>query len=107
MDKKWLQEQKDEFLEIDENHDGMLSKEELMVNLSFQSSHLVFFSSSIQKAFDPRNRLHINTEIKKLFAKVDTSPQDEKLSLQEIQQHADVFTDMRILDTERALHDEI
>jgi len=53
------------------------------------------------------NRVHINNQIKKLFSKVDDSPTDNFLTLNEIQKHADVFTDMQILDTEKALHDEI
>ena len=46
-------------------------------------------------------------KIKKLFEKVDDSPSDGVLTLDEIKKHADVFTDMRILDTEKALHDEM
>jgi hypothetical protein len=53
------------------------------------------------------NRVHINNQIKKLFSKVDDAPSDNVLTLNEIQKHADVFTDMRILDTEKALHDEM
>ena len=89
MDKRWLEEQKREFHEMDENGDGVLTKDELI------------------KAYDPLNRVHINNQIKKLFSKVDDSPTDEQLTLDEIQKHADVFTDMKILDTEKALHDEI
>lgn len=89
MDKRWLEDQKREFHEMDENSDGVLTKDELI------------------KAYDPMNRVHINNQIKKLFSKVDDSPKDDLLSLEEIQKHADVFTDMKILDTEKALHDEI
>lgn len=46
-------------------------------------------------------------EIKKLISKLDDSPNDEKLSLDEIKKHASVFTDIRILDIEKALHDEM
>ena len=53
------------------------------------------------------NRVHISNQIKKLFSKVDDTPADKKLSLKEIQKHADVFTDIQILDTEKALHVEI
>ena len=53
------------------------------------------------------NRVHIKNQIKKLFSKVDDSPTDNALSLNEIQKHADVFTDMHILDTEKALHEEM
>jgi hypothetical protein len=53
------------------------------------------------------NRVHINNQIKKLFTKVDDSPADDFLSLNEIQKHADVFTDMRILDAGNALHEEM
>jgi hypothetical protein len=53
------------------------------------------------------NRAHISKQIKKLFFKVDDSPKDESLSLNEIQKHADIFTDMRILDAERVLHEEM
>jgi len=53
------------------------------------------------------NRAHISKQIKKLFLKVDDSPKDESLSLNEIQKHADIFTDMRILDAERVLHEEM
>ena len=37
MDKRWLKEQKEEFHEMDEDNDGMLSKDELLVKpiLSF------------------------------------------------------------------------
>ena len=31
MDKRWLEEQKREFHEMDENNDGILTKEELLV----------------------------------------------------------------------------
>ncbi len=31
MDKRWLEEQKKEFHEMDENNDGVLTKEELLV----------------------------------------------------------------------------
>ncbi|CAF4038002.1 unnamed protein product [Rotaria sp. Silwood2] len=89
MDKRWLEEQKREFHEMDENKDGVLTKDELL------------------KAYDPMNRVHISNQIKKLYEKVDDSPSDNVLTLNEIQKHADVFTDMRILDTEKALHDEI
>lgn len=64
---------------------------------------IVVFSN----AYDPRNRLHINQEMKKLFGKVDDSPGDGKLSLKELEKDADVFTAIRILDTAKALHDEI
>ena len=53
------------------------------------------------------NRAHINKQIKQLFSKVDDSPKDDSLSLKEIQNHADIFTDMRLLDAERALHEEM
>lgn len=53
------------------------------------------------------NRVHIDNQIKKLFGLVDDSPADQSLSLEEIQKHADVFTDMHILDTDKALHDEM
>ena len=53
------------------------------------------------------NRVHIDNQIKKLFVKVDDSPKNELLSLDEIRKHADVFTDMHILDTDQALHDEM
>ncbi|CAF2114733.1 unnamed protein product [Rotaria magnacalcarata] len=89
MDKRWLEEQKREFHEMDENKDGVLTKDELL------------------KAYDPMNRVHINNQIKKLFEKVDDSPADNVLTLNEIQKHSDVFTDMSILDTEKALHDEM
>lgn len=89
MDKRWLEEQKREFHEMDENKDGVLTKDELL------------------KAYDPMNRVHISNQIKKLFSRVDDTPSDNVLTLEEIQKHADVFTDMRILDTEKALHDEM
>jgi hypothetical protein len=53
------------------------------------------------------NRVHINKQIKKLFSKVDDSPKDGSLSLNEIQKHAEIFTDMSILDAERVLHEEM
>ena len=53
------------------------------------------------------NRVHIGNQIKKLFLKVDDSPKDDLISLEEIRKHADVFTDMHILDTDKALHDEM
>lgn len=53
------------------------------------------------------NRVHIDRQIKKLFEKADDSPADGSLSLSEVQKHADVFTDMRILDAERVLHEEM
>ena len=37
MDKRWLNEQKEEFREMDEDHDGLLTKDELTVNGSFAS----------------------------------------------------------------------
>ncbi|CAF1347028.1 unnamed protein product [Adineta ricciae] len=89
MDKRWLEEQRNEFREMDENHDGILTKDELL------------------HAYDPLNRVHISNQIKKLYSKVDDSPSDNLLSLNEIQKHADVFTDMQLLDTEKALHEEM
>ncbi|CAF2536738.1 unnamed protein product [Rotaria sp. Silwood2] len=89
MDKRWLEEQKREFHEMDENNDGILTKDELL------------------KAYDPMNRVHISNQIKKIFEKVDDSPSDYVLTLNEMQKHADLFTDMRILDTKRALYYEI
>lgn len=53
------------------------------------------------------NRGHINIQINKLFSKVDDSPKDNYLSLLEIIKHADVFTDMRFLDTAKNLHEDI
>ena len=53
------------------------------------------------------NRGHVNREIKKLFSKVDDSPTDGALSLEEVQRHADIFADMRILDAENVLHQEM
>lgn len=45
MDKRWLKEQKEEFHEMDENHDGVLTKDELLVRSFFvsfiQSSTLI------------------------------------------------------------------
>jgi hypothetical protein len=52
------------------------------------------------------NRKHIHIQLNRLFSKVDDSPKDDYLSLSEIKNHADVFTDMRFLDTAKALHDE-
>ncbi|CAF1034990.1 unnamed protein product [Adineta steineri] len=89
MDKRWLEDQKREFHEMDEDKDGVLTKDELL------------------RAYNPLNRVHINNQIKKLFSKVDDSPSDNVLTLNEIQKHADVFTDMQILDTEKALHEEM
>ncbi|CAF0908498.1 unnamed protein product [Adineta ricciae] len=89
IDQQWMASQKREFLEFDENHDGILSKEELV------------------KAYDPMNRAHINIQVNRLFEKVDDSPRDDTLSLNEIQRHAHVFADMRILDTDEVLHDEM
>ncbi|CAF1504989.1 unnamed protein product [Rotaria sp. Silwood1] len=88
-DKQWLTEQKREFHEMDKNKDGFLTKDELL------------------QAYNPMNRVHIDMQINKLFSKVDDSPKDKSLSLEEIKKHADVFTDMRILDADGALHDEM
>ena len=62
---------------------------------------------SLQKAYDPMNRAHINIQVNRVFEKVDDSPGDDALSLNEIQSHAHVFTDMRILDTDEVLHEEM
>jgi hypothetical protein len=35
MDRKWLEEQKKEFHEMDENNDGVLTKDELLVKKFF------------------------------------------------------------------------
>ncbi|CAF3921609.1 unnamed protein product [Rotaria sp. Silwood2] len=88
-DKEWLEQQKQEFNEMDENKDGILSKDELL------------------QAYNPMNRVHIDMQIKKLFSKVDDSPTDNLLSLKELKRHADVFTNMRILDADEILHDEV
>lgn len=61
----------------------------------------------LQKAYDPLNRGHIDRQIKKLFAKVDDSPADNALTLDEVQNHADTFADMRLLDAEKVLHEEM
>ena len=53
------------------------------------------------------NRIHIGNQIRKLFVKVDDDPTDDSLSLNEILKHADIFTDMHILDPDKALHDEM
>lgn len=53
------------------------------------------------------NRGYISLQVKKLFSKVDDPPKDDLLSLDEIEKHADVFADMRILDTIRTIHEEI
>lgn len=45
--------------------------------------------------------------MKKLFSKVDDDPNDGYLSLDEIQNHADVFADMRILDSINGIHEEM
>jgi hypothetical protein len=45
--------------------------------------------------------------VKRLFSAVDDNPKDDYLSLEEIQNHADVFTDMQFLDAGRALHQEM
>lgn len=37
MDKRWLEEQKREFHEMDENQDGILTKDELLVNILYFS----------------------------------------------------------------------
>ncbi|CAF0718914.1 unnamed protein product [Adineta ricciae] len=89
MDKRWLEEQKREFHEFDEDNDGVLTRDELL------------------KAYDPLNRGHIDRQIKKLFSKVDDSPADNALSLDEVQNHADTFADMRLLDAEKVLHEEM
>ena len=70
-------------------------------------SIIIIRLDSFQKAFDPRNRIHIGHAIKDLFDKVDTSPKDQRLSLDEVLKHADVFIDTRILDPERALHEDM
>jgi hypothetical protein len=53
------------------------------------------------------NRVHINHQIKKLFLKVDDSPKDNLLSLSELKNHADAFTDMQFLDIDKVLHKDI
>ncbi|CAF3821286.1 unnamed protein product [Rotaria sordida] len=87
-DKQWLEEQKREFHEMDENGDGFLTKDELL------------------QAYNPMNRVHIDMQIKKLFSKVDDSPKDNSLSLREIKKHANIFTNMNMLDADGVLHDE-
>lgn len=89
MDRRWAEDQKREFHEMDENGDGFLTEEELT------------------KAFDPRNRRHISKEIQKLMTKIDDSPKDERISLEEIEKHVEDFTDIRVLDAEKVLHDEM
>ncbi|CAF3596578.1 unnamed protein product [Adineta steineri] len=89
MDKKFVDAQKTEFHEFDENNDGILTRDE------------------ITKAYDPINRVHINIQVKRLFSKVDDSPADDSLSLKEIQKHADIFTDLSLLNTDRVLHEEM
>jgi hypothetical protein len=42
-----------------------------------------------------------------LFSAVDDSPKDNSLSLDEIQKHANIFADMRLLDAEKGLHEEM
>ncbi|CAF0814527.1 unnamed protein product, partial [Didymodactylos carnosus] len=79
---------KREFHEMDEDNDGIVSKEDL------------------EHFMDPRNKSHINNQITKLFSKVDDEPDDEHLSLDEIENHADIFIDLRLLDIEKALHNE-
>ncbi|CAF3037391.1 unnamed protein product [Rotaria sp. Silwood2] len=66
MDKRWLEEQKREYHEMDKNNDGILTKEELL------------------KAYDPMNCIHISNQIKTSFEKVDDSPSDNVLTLNEI-----------------------
>ena len=53
------------------------------------------------------NRAHINIQIKKLFSRVDDNPKDDFLSLDEVQNHADVFADMRLLDSMSGVHQEM
>lgn len=53
------------------------------------------------------NRSHIKLQVSRLFNKVDDAPTDEHLSLEEIQKHADVFSDMHLVNLESSLHDEI
>lgn len=89
---------------MDENGDGYLTEDELLVQIRFFFS---FQFLSFQKAYQPINRVHVIKQIKKLFVKVDDAPQDHILTLEEIQNHADAFTDPYILETEKVLHDEI
>lgn len=35
MDKRWREQQKTEFREMDEDHDGFLTKDELLVKIKF------------------------------------------------------------------------
>ncbi|CAF5174133.1 unnamed protein product, partial [Rotaria magnacalcarata] len=86
--KKWVEEQKEEFREMDLDKDGFLITDEL------------------SQAFNPLNRVHIGMQVKKLFSHVDDSPKDDVLSLEEVQTHADVFTNMNILETEKILHND-
>ena len=43
MDQKWLKEQKEEFIELDENHDGLLTKDELSVRKTSFEYHGIKF----------------------------------------------------------------
>ena len=62
---------------------------------------------SFQKAYNPLNRAHINIQIKRLFSQVDDTPKDDHLSLEEIQNHAEVFTDMQFFDSDGGSHQEM
>ncbi|CAF3135720.1 unnamed protein product [Rotaria socialis] len=86
MNRKWIEEQKEEFREMDLDKDDFLTADEL------------------SQAFNPLNRVHIGMQVKKLFSLVDDSPKDDVLSLEEIKTHVDVFTNINILDTEKVLH---
>lgn len=86
---RWIEQQKTEFEELDLDKDGFASRDELL------------------KAYDPMNRAHIKQQISRLFSKVDDSPSDDHLSLEEIQKHADVFSDMRLVNLESSLHEEM
>lgn len=46
MDRRWVNEQKEEFRQMDENNDGILSRDELMVR-----SYFLFFIKKIDQLF--------------------------------------------------------
>ena len=64
MDKRWLEEQRNEFREMDENHDGILTKDELLVsrNISIWESMSVVCLACL-RSVESRSYKQSNQEI--------------------------------------------
>ncbi|XP_055350218.1 45 kDa calcium-binding protein-like [Paramacrobiotus metropolitanus] len=84
---RFKEQRRKEFLVIDANQDGWASPDEL------------------GQFLNPRNHIHAKTEADELIDAADEN-QDGRLSLEEVQQHRDLFEQSKLMNVDETFHND-